>query len=241
MLQLNSDKTEIILFGTPRQLSKLNRFTFNSAGDIIDPKPCVRNLGVLLDEGLTMKKQIGEVCKLSFYHLRNIAHIRKYLTLDVAKTIIQALVCSRIDWNNSLYYGLPNTQLQRLQRVQNAAARIVMKCRKFDHVTPILKELHWLPVAYRVLYKILVLVYKCIKGDAPSYLSDLVTIKTHSSFDLRSNYIPLLLHPPRTNMVYGGDRAFVAAAPKEWNNLPEIFALRRLLTFLNQGLKRIYT
>ena len=167
-----------------------------------------------------MKHHITEICKLSFYHLRNIAHIRRFLTLDAAKTIIQSLVCWRIDWNNSLYYGLPNTQLLRLQRVQNAAARIIMKRRKFDHVTPILKELHWLPVMYRVSFKMLVLTYKCIHGEAPSYLSDLITRKPNSSFNLRSNYVPLLLQPRRTNLVYGGDRAFYAAAPREWNNLP---------------------
>ena len=220
MLQLNSDKTEIILFGTSQQLSKLEGLTFNSAGDIIIPNPCVRNLGVLFDNNLSMKHHISEVCRLSFYHLRNIAHIRRYLTFDAARTIIQALVCSRIDWNNSLYYGLPNTQLQRLQRVQNAAARIIMMRRKFDHVTPILKELHWLPVTSRVLFKMLVLAYKCVHGDAPSYLSDLITHKVNSSFNLRSNYVPLLLQPRRTNLVYGGDRAFCAAAPREWNNLP---------------------
>ena len=107
MLKLNTDKTKYLLFGTPQQLSKVNRPTFAAAGDVIKLSLCERNLGVLLDSSLTMKDHISEVSKRSFQHLRNISHIRKFLTLDAAKTVIHALVCSHIDNNNSLYYGYP--------------------------------------------------------------------------------------------------------------------------------------
>ena len=94
-----------------------------------------------------MKDHIGKVSKRSFQHLE-IFHIRNFLTLDAVKTVIQALVCTQIDISNSLYYGLPNTQLQRLQRIQNAAARIIFKKTKYEHISSLLNELHWLPVSY---------------------------------------------------------------------------------------------
>ena len=107
-LKLNTDKTVFLLFGAPKQLANTNISSFNDAGDIVERKVCARNLGVLLGSCLTMKDHISEVSKLAFCHLRNISHIRKYLTLSAAKTIVHALVCSRIDANNALYYGLPS-------------------------------------------------------------------------------------------------------------------------------------
>ena len=121
--------------------------------------------------------------------------------------MIQVLVCTQIDINNSLYYGLPNTQLQRLQRIQNAAARIIFKKTKYEHVTPLLHELHWLPVSYRILFKLLVLIFKCLHGDAPSYLSDLISLKPISTFGLRSNKMPYLLQETRSRLLTGGDRS----------------------------------
>ena len=164
--------------------------------------------------------------------------------------MVHALVCSQIDTNNSLYYGLPNTQLQRLQRIQrlqrlqriqrlqrlqriqNAAARVIYKKSKYEHVTPLLCELHWLPVSYRILFKLLVLTFKCIHGDAPTYLSDLITIKPISTFGLRSNEMPCLLQEVRSKLVNARDRSFAIAAPSEWNKLPsEIRSLPTLDVF----------
>ena len=219
MLKLNTDKTRYLLFGAPHQLSKVNRPTFGATSDIVQLSSCERNLGVLLDSSLTMKDHIGEVSKRSFQHLRNISHIRKFLSFDAVQTVVHALVCSQIDTNNSLYYGLPNTQLQRLQRIQrlqrlqriqrlqrlqriqNAAARVIYKKSKYEHVTPLLYELHWLPVSYRILFKLLVLTFKCIHGDAPTYLSNLITIKPISTFGLRSNEMPYLLQEVRSKLV----------------------------------------
>ena len=115
-LKLNTDKTVFLLFGTPQQLANTNISSFGAAGDIVEKILCARNLGVLLDGCLTMKDHISEVGKLAFYHLRNISHIRKYLTLSAAKTILHALVCSRIDANNALYYGLSMVQIKKVTK-----------------------------------------------------------------------------------------------------------------------------
>ena len=124
------------------------------------------------------------------------------------------------------------TQLQRLQRIQNAAAHVIYKKSKYEQVTPLLYELHWLPVSYIILFKLLVLTFKCIHGDAPIYLSNLITIKPISTFCLRSNEMPYLLQKVRSKLVNAGDRSFAIAAPSEWNKLPsEIRSLPTLDVF----------
>ena len=110
------------------------------------------------------------------------------------------------------------------QRVQNAAARIILGIGKFSHITPqftpALYELHWLPVSLRIDYKILLLTFKCIYSLAPTYLSDLISIKSNSLYNLRSTGKLLLDHPKGKMLTTLGARSFSAAAPKLWNGLP---------------------
>ena len=87
---------------------------------------------------------------------------------------------SRVDQNNSLLYGLPAYQLKRLQQILNSSARLVCGARKYDHISPIMKNLHWLPIEERIDYKILTLTYRCLNGGAPSYLSEILQLKTFS-------------------------------------------------------------
>ena len=109
------------------------------------------------------------------YHLRNISKIRKYLTQDSAPILIHAFISSKLDYCNSLLYGIPKYLVCRLQRVQNTAARIVTLTRKYDSITPIMFKLHWLPVHSRIIFKLLLLVYKALNGKAPSYISSLLS------------------------------------------------------------------
>ena len=117
-------------------------------------------------------------------------------------------------------FGLPKAQIAKLQRVQNAAARLILGIGKFSHITPALYELHWLPVSLRIDYKILLLTFKCIYGLAPTYLSDLISIKSNSLYNLRSTGKLLLDHPKGKMLTTLGARSFSAAAPKLWNELP---------------------
>ena len=236
-LQLNTDKTQLLFFGTDRQLSKIRHTTFDAAGDIVQVATNIRNLGVIFDEVLTMKDQITDISRKSFNVLRNIARIRKYLSLDAAKAVVQALVTSRFDMNNSLYYGLPLTQVQRLQRIQNAAARLILGLKKFDHITPGLCQLHWLPIKYRIKFKLLVLTFKCVNKQAPTYLIELLQPKTVPNLNLRSNLNTNLLEIPRSKLVHGGDRAFSVAAPKEWNSLPIEIQSSKSISIFKQRLK----
>ena len=122
--------------------------------------PRAGNIGVLFDESLCMVPQVQS----SFYHLRKIRLIRKHLTFDAAQLLVQALVTSKLDYCNSLLYGLPKNVIKQLQRVQNAAARFVTLSPKFCHITPVLTNLHWLPIDLRIEFKIL---KYCSSQDSP--------------------------------------------------------------------------
>ena len=132
--------------------------------------------------------------------------------------IQNAFITSRLDNCNALLYGMPKFQIARLQRIQNLAARIVRRTPRLDHITPVLQALYWLPVQYRVQYKLLLLTFKALRGLAPPYISELLEPYTPSR-QLRSAGQHLLV-VPKTRYVTVGDRSFTKAAPVLWNSLP---------------------
>lgn len=214
-LTLNDSKTEVIVFGPSDKfefdISILGNLSFFNTS-------CVRNLGVFLDSRLTLEKQVSSVVASGFYQLRLLAKIKHFIPEKSLETAIHAFITSRLDYCNSLYCGISKAQLTRLQLVQNAAAKFLTKTRKFDHVTPILRALHWLPVQYRIDYKILLLVFKCLHHLAPSYLSELIHVYSPSRV-LRSSNLNILA-VPCTRLKRRGDRAFSVVGPRLWNNLP---------------------
>ena len=115
-------------------------------------------------------------------------------------------------------YGIPQAEIKKLQAIQNCAARLVTRTKKYDHITPILKRLHWLPVKWRLQYKVLLLTYKALNGKAPSYISELLTAYSPKE-GLRSSEQKLLAIP-RTKLKTYGPRSFSVAAPSLWNSLP---------------------
>ena len=167
---------------------------------------------------MSFKSHITDVCKSSFYHLRNISRIRKYLTREATEMVVHAFVTFKLDFCNSLLYGLPTFLIAKLQSVQNSAARLVCMTRTFDHITPTLIDLRWLPIRHRIVFKILLLVYKSLNAKAPSYLSDLLTYR-RSSYSLRSVSKGDLVEPSSKMRTYG-DRSFAVCAPRLWNSLP---------------------
>ena len=217
-LQLNPEKTDVLLVSTKTGLDMCNIEHISVANAQVSPSSFVRNLGVIFDNFLRMEDHVNAVCKTAFFHLRNIARIRSYLNRDTTEKVVHAFVTSRLDYCNALLYGIPTTLMSKLQRVQNMAARIVARIKKFDHITPVLHALHWLPVKYRVEYKIGLIVFKCLHGLAPFYLSDLLQPYAPSR-SLRSASHELL-HVPKSRLVTFGDRAFASFAPRLWNELP---------------------
>lgn len=136
--------------------------------------PKASNIGVLLDESLGIAPQVTVICKSAFYHLRKINLIRKYLTFDAVQLLVHALVTSKLDYCNSLLYGLPKYVIKQLQCVQNAAAHVVTASPKFSHITPVLANLHWLPIELRIEFKILTVTFKTLHGLASPYIEDLL-------------------------------------------------------------------
>ena len=116
-----------------------------------------------------MAAHILKTCNSAFYYLYNLRRIRKYLSKDSTKTLVHAFISSRIDYCNSLVYGLPEYQLNNLQSVQNMCAKLICNESKCCHITPLLVDLHWLPVKFRIKFKILLIVFKIFRGLAPSY------------------------------------------------------------------------
>ncbi|XP_060929417.1 uncharacterized protein LOC133003646 [Limanda limanda] len=234
-LKLNSSKTEALLVGTPHQVqsSAITQLTFD--GQVIPLSSTVTNLGVRFDSHLTFNDHIKNLCKTSFYHLKNISKLRPTLTLSDAEKLVHAFISSRLDYCSSLFTGITGKNIQKLQFIQNSAARILMRVRKYEHITPILHSLHWLLVSTRIEYKVLLLTYICINGHAPPYLQELITPQT-STRTLRSTSSSLL-RVPNTKLRTMGDRAFCSAAPRLWNGLPDHLRATQTLDSFKTGLK----
>uniref|UniRef100_A0A8C6Q7R0 Reverse transcriptase domain-containing protein n=1 Tax=Nothobranchius furzeri TaxID=105023 RepID=A0A8C6Q7R0_NOTFU len=164
-LQLNEDKTEILICAPDKLVPKVR----DSLGQLAShTKPSVRNLGVTFDPALTLDSHVSSLVRSSFFHLRNIAKLSPILSRSELETVIHTFISSRLDYCNSLFTCLSKTSLNRVQVVQNACTRLLTKSSKHTHITPLLLQLHWLPVNFRVHFKILVLVYRALHGQAPS-------------------------------------------------------------------------
>ena len=159
------------------------------------------------------------VCQSAYLETRKMSRIRKCLTTEATKTLVTSLVISRLDYCNVLLAGVPQSLLDRIQKVLNCAARLVFKATKCNHVSPLLSELHWLPVKQRINYKIGILCFNILSGSAPSYLSELVELYTPSR-TLRSSADTRILRIPSCRKKFQGQRAFSYVGPVFWNSLP---------------------
>ena len=153
-LRLNDSKTKFIIFGSKSKLLSIKTTSVRVEENIKAAKQ-VRNIGAFFASELKMNTQINNMCKSAWFHLYNISKIQHYLSQDQTKSIVHAYVTSKLDSNNSLQAGITLDQRRRLERVQHAAARLITRSNKYDHVTPLLCEQHWLPIEYRTKFKIL--------------------------------------------------------------------------------------
>ena len=235
-LKLNETKTEFIVFGTQKQLQKMQYDTICIGGESIQGKPCVRNLGAYFDNELKMDTHVNNILKQGYFHIHQIRTIRKYLNEFATKTLIHATVMSRIDYANALLYGIPEVHLDKLQRLQNCAARLITGDTRRVHSVLILRKLHWLPVRARIRYKIILLTFKALNGLAPPYLRDLLEVHVHSR-DTRLACSGLRLTEPRYKLKNGGNRAFSVSAPRLWNALPSDMRSLTDLEYFKRKLK----
>ena len=218
MLKMNDDKTEVILFAPKRVISQISDLISVTVHEsVISPESEVKDLGVMLDSTLSMQRQINRITKSCYYQLRRISRVRKYLTMNSAKILVNALVLSKIDYCNSLLVNLPKYLIKKLQKIQNYAARLVKKLKVRNSVTKHLRDLHWLPVHYRIHFKVALLTYKSLNNLAPVYLKNMLEVY-HPVRNLRSSSMGYLSRK-RYSTRYGS-RAFSIAAPEIWNSLP---------------------
>ena len=198
--------------------------------DAIMDKPCIRNLGILVDSELKMVDHVHHIQRVCYMNLRELRSIRKYLTVIATRSLIQAMITSHLDYGNSLLYGISKGLLDKLQKVQNSTARLILGLGKYDHIKKGSKTLHWLPVRYRILFKIAVITYKVLTTNKPAYLRGLLEHQ-QANCQLRSRSL-LLLKVPKLKLKQAGDRSFAVASPTVWNSLPhDINLLPSIETF----------
>ena len=161
-----------------------------------------------------MQRHVANLCRVSYYHLRELQRVHRYLNHETAVRVANALVSSRLDYCNSLFYNTKKPYTSRLQRVQNALCCMVCKLNKYCHITPFIHKLHWLPIHFRILFKYNLLTYKAIHFSQPPYLSSLI----RRSDLTRGNRLSISSSKPNKR---SGLRSFIVGAPTEWNKLPQ--------------------
>ena len=240
-LKLNATKTKIMIIAPSciRDEIIVNGTFIN--GKCLRFVDIAKNLGVLFDNELTFEAQIKKVVTSCFSTIRLLARIKYFLSSEQLNTLVCSLIFSTLDYCNALYYGLNVETVEKLQRVQNTAARLVLKVNRFDHVSTneMFEKLHWLKIKERIVFKILLIVHKCVNGQAPEELSDMFQqVKSDRTRKLDVKYCNGLM----------GERAISVSGPKLWNALPQEIRLetstddfkKRLKTFLFKDADRFY-
>ena len=227
-LKLNSSKSQVIIFA-PKQLASqihIDEIKLRD-GCSIPVSTLVKNLGFNFDSELTFSPQINSICSQSYRLLKNLASVRKFLSSGDLRLLVQSIIISRIDNCNSLLYGVLALNIGKLQKLQNSCARLIYGKKRRDHVTPLLHELHWLPVRQRIVFKILLMVFKYYQNLVPIYISDILHKRERDE---------LVLEVPRASTRYG-DRAFSICAPRLWNALPRNIRASETIGYFRAHLK----
>jgi len=200
--------------GSTQQLQKITITEVTILSSTATVVNTARDLGVVIDSQLTMSAHVSALCRSCYFQLRQLRPIARTLTTNTTRTLVQAFISCRLDYCNSLFYGMTDTLFQRLQSIQNAAARLATGTRRSEHIQPALRRLHWLPVRKRVDFKLATLVFQALHGLGllPSYLSDdcqLITDTGRSQLRSSTNNTCFV---PRSHNNFG-DRSFSVAGP----------------------------
>ena len=186
---------------------------------IVTESTTARNLGAVFDQEMTMEKQVANTVRATYHQLRKMKSIRQHLTEVSCKKIIHACVTSRLDFYNSLLLGCTDKLKRKLQLVQNNAARVITGLRKREHITPILIQLHWLPIKARISFKVLSIIHKAIHDShCPDYMKSFIIFNGNTR-TLRStaDVFKLLPQIPKLSVL---QKSFIVEGFKSWNMLP---------------------
>ena len=217
---MNTSKTEFIQFGSRQQLKKTFSESMEVVGDIVKKSHVIKLLGVKLDVSLTMREFILNQACAATANINRLRKIRSMLTVEACKICVCGLVTSILDYFNPVLYGVAQRDIKILQVAQNNAARLILNRDRRSSGTEILYELHWLPIQYRIKFKILVLAFKSLNQQGPVYLKKMLTSVTGSKYRTRAPMDTSRLVVPVTHRRTFADRSFSVAAPTLWNNLP---------------------
>lgn len=233
-LLINPDKTKFLLVGTRQLMQSLpTKITLNFLGKILEPVTSVRDLGVIIDSHLTYDAHISMVVSSCMAKLCQINRVRNSFDNSTLSLIISALVFSKLFYCSTVWCNTSDTNIKKLQKVQNFAARIVTRTRKFDHITPVLHQLKWLPIQQQLLYRDALMTYKSVYGLAPTYLCTKLSkrMETHDRFTRNRDSLNIPLYRSAS-----GQRSFKYRAAKLWNDMdqllkeiPNYFTFKRML------------
>lgn len=219
-MQLNPDKSEVLLVARKVNAEKFaNNAGVCIAGSDVAYSVQLKSLGVTLDRTLSFDQHVGNIVKASNFNIRALRHIRPMLDRKTSNTVACSIVSTRLDYCNSLLFNTSTKNIQRLQRVQNTLARVVSGTKKRDHIKPVLRDLHWLPVPQRIEYKVALIAQKVQITSQPSYLRNLIK-EYKPTRHLRSESQRLLEKTTGLTSALAS-RSFTRASETTWNSLPE--------------------
>ena len=239
MLKLNDNKTELMLVISRRTKHLHSLPTSITIGNAQVPfKQSVMNLCFTFDCHLTMNARVTNIARTCYFELRRLASICRFLTSTANATLTFAFVLSRIDYCNSLLFGSTHDVTSNLQRIQNYAARVILRLPKSSSITTHLESLHWLPVKLRSTYKIACLCYHCYSSTALSYVADMLHRKpSHTHITFSSSCTMPLFNRPAHSKATLGDRSFSFASSSVWNSIPNDFRCAPSLSSFKSRLK----
>ena len=209
-LRLNPDKTKILVIAPPSVKKDILISGIFLNGTCIRFVDSAKDLGVIIDTELAFDNQINKIVKSCFMMIRKLSSIKQFLSMMQLKSLVCTKIFSQLDYCNLLYYGLNSSSLMKLQRVQNAAARLI-RSKESISLNDVFTKCHWLRVRERILFKLLLTVHKCINNKAPDSVCALLE---YGESDRTKK-----LQERKSKSKYG-DRAFSHAGPKVWNHLP---------------------
>lgn len=218
-LKLNDSKTEFIDIGyyeSPIKLLNLGELSFT-------PATKAKNLGFLFDHQMNLNDQINAVSQICYLNQRNLRRIGARLTHELKIQLVHSNILSIIDYCNAVYGGLTESNLHKLQKIQNNAVRFIFKLYGKDrrqHIMPYLQKLHFLPIKFRIRFKIALMVFKCLNNMAPVYLRDLVQLRDIRRRSVRLDDDYYVLKAPKVPNFTRTLAAFSYQGPKVWNELP---------------------
>ena len=215
-LLINPDKTKLLLFGTRQLVSKLTDVTVPFLGQQLRPVSSAKDLGVILDSGLTFNDHILSLSSSLLFSLCQISRIRHLFSKEVLYIMINSIVFSKLFYCSAVWSGTYKQNIHKLQLLQNFAARILTETKKYDHITPVLKTLGWLTIEEQLWLRDVTMIYKCVNNLVPSYISCKIGKRSNTHAHNLRNSEDLNLPKCRTA---AAQRGFFYRAVKAWNGL----------------------